>query len=231
MFDLVTRIIPGGILVLSIIYISSPSSIGLTARFSILFVVASLISGEFINLFRMSLYIVPRSFRRVLFFETNNKKYLGKRDKVVHKLNPFGGIKVNEQDMTIFYHTTNSLEESLRTKFDLSGDPGSYDLYTILESSVRESESARTQRLRTAYLFYSNTIFSLLFTSILSIFVIIISIIPQLDVAFNFLGSLLTLLITGLFLFILDLGFSKIGGADALYVDSIVADYYVMMNE
>ena len=85
--DILTRVLPGAIPVLFIVWIYEISNIfELTTTGLTIIIILSFILGEIIELFRYQALSVPRSFSRLLYRKTGKLEHLGIIDTALIRL-------------------------------------------------------------------------------------------------------------------------------------------------
>lgn len=231
--DLFTRIIPGGILTISVILpVIGPeyaTSFPIQNISILIFALVAFLVGEVINTTRISLFDVPNHFRRVLYTENmDSEKYLNKVDAYFSKNHPEW-----VEGYSLFEMSDKRISQTLHERFDLSSDfDGAHNYYMLLTSDLSSMKSLETKRLENIYIFYKNLRFAI-FVSILfqmlfllaSIFTDINTIGTRTAVAF-IVGYILLILLYSIVLF---LGF--ISPIDRVYVESLLSDYFAYIKQ
>lgn len=159
--DLLTRIIPGGVLVFSIF---SPvilpeylPDLSIQNSEILAFTVISFLAGEIINTGRISFFDVPNHFRRVLYTENGrDEMYLRWPDTYLSGWHP-----EYVEGYSLFEHSDKDLARTLRNRFNLDSDlDGPHNFFILLTSDLSSAKSPETQRLENIYIFYENMKYS-----------------------------------------------------------------------
>lgn len=218
-YDILTRIIPGFVLFLSLFPISATKTGSLPeqAGFEILLIVViSFIFGEGLNLIRENFHPVPATFRRILYHETGNEDFLGILDKFRLKIN----LDIPKRK-SIYYATEREFYYELLDLFDLPRDYDNIrDLFTLLISHVDTELSSRTQRFQTTYIFLDNMGLAIVFLVLIISFRTLSN---DLSIALAFVLSFVAVVIL-LFLYVL---FDLYGRLEYHYVDSLIIEFFV----
>jgi hypothetical protein len=226
--DLLTRIIPGGVLVFSIF---SPvilpeylPDLSIQNSEILAFTVISFLAGEVINTGRISFFDVPNHFCRVLYTENGrDEMYLRWPDTYLSTRYP-----EYVEGYSLFEHSDKDIAGTLRNRFNLDSDfDGPHNLFMLLTSDLSSAKSPETQRLENIYIFYENMKYSAVISLLWQIVFIgytALEITPQTEtgIAFALLIAYSVLILT--YLVILLLG--QTVSVDRAYVESLLSDYF-----
>lgn len=195
----------------------------------VLFTILSIVVGEFINGWRVSTFDVPRHFRRVLYYETNDIQYLGFFDRKIEQ--SFLGEHSELDGYTFFEHRDETIPTLVRAEFNLDDEfDGAYNLYTLIQSHLSSKESPQTTRLRTIYIFSKNTQYALTAAIILLLAVAVGSQIGLVSIGNSrFLWILVLSFVSITILYMAMIAFKTVR-PDKIYIDSLLSDYFVMLS-
>lgn len=230
--DFLTRVIPGGILVFSMVFpavsVDSFQIESISGSSIIILAIVSFVFGEFVNTFRISMLDVPNYFRRVLYTENEDEIYLSKTDSLFRKVD-----SDSVKGYSLFEHSDVSITSTLRGRFDLDGDfDGAHNFYTLLTSDLSSEKSQETSRLENIYIFYENVKISFLLSIlfyILYIGLILAGLIERTQLQTT-LGILAVYIIFSLF-YLLILLFKLVAPADRVYIESLLSDYFTYVTD
>lgn len=236
-YDLLTRLFPGALLIFSVYLLTDPNQLIPTSGLQVSIVVfLSFVAGEFVNIIRLSIYDVPNHFRRVLYKQTGNEEYLGFIDQNLLKLTELDWIPDKEENTfaayTIFDHKEESIIELLKNRYSLPDDFNSdYGAYEIITSELSGKESRRTQRLRAVYVLTQNTQLVLIFSVIISISILISENIGQSEFSDGTILFAVIVLAISLISFVITYYSARtFTPVDRVYIDSLFADFFVSYN-
>lgn len=164
-YDLLTRVAPGTILVipigLIIIPVSSVETVPSSGYLIAIALILSFISGEYLNLVREALMPVPTSFRRVLYTETDEKDYLTLSDRLIMGLERIPGVpEYNPEQYSIYVNSEQTFWQSLKKELDISDGQNARDVYAIFSMYMETRMGRVTRRKLTLYQFHQNMIWS-----------------------------------------------------------------------
>lgn len=229
--DFLTRVIPGSVLGFSVAVLviseNFPVVESLSSGWLLLFIIISFIIGEFINTLRVSMLDVPNYFQRILYHEDENEDYLGIVDSILLEYDPDSVCTYS-----LFEHSDTDIIPELRSRFNLDSDfDGAHNFYSLLTSDLSTEKSQKTSRLESIYIFYENMKLSIALSIgwyILYAILILFDIINQTDLqtAFGFLAAYLVVTLS----YIVIMSFGLIAPADKVYVESLLADYFTLIE-
>lgn len=228
LYDLFTVVVPGALLVLTIIVNSYPAPVNsvssISSSVALIFLLASFTVGGGIDLMRVQIFPAPNHFRQVLYSETGNKDFLGRVDKLklrypsIQKL-PFAAVERN----TVYYNTDGSFWETFKSQYDLDdGFKSVRDIYNILISEMEPKMSSQVRRYRTWYLFIENIFLSAIGSLLICMYSIITNI--AVDLLFTVLFVVL------LFAAILTIG-TIFFPIEPVYVDTLITEYFATRRQ
>lgn len=219
LFDLLTRIIPGGILIATSAYISgfSPSDVPTSPGYIILLLILFYVAGEAIEIVRVRINPVPNYFRRVLYSETGNKMVLTKRDRIrVQYLND--NLKVP----SIFTRADQNAWDEFRRQFSVDNYfEDVEEIYNLLLVRFGPGFSRRTRRRQATYVFFKNTLYS----SVFGIYMAVIQILLTKENDAESGIAILLLLSAAL------VAFMAFGKVSEIYINSVFTEYFEQVNK
>lgn len=223
-FDLnsiLTRVIPGAVVLLPVYWTSdisllSLTNLSLTNSSVLIFVLVALIIGEGIDLARENYKPVPDTFRRILYHETGQAKFLGLTDRMRLRI----GLNIPKRQ-SVYTETERELYYEIVLKFNLRNDYSHVrDLYQLLLSDLNDEATARTTRIQTNYIFSENISIAIAMFSLISCIGIFVSNGPE---AVELVVPLLVaFLLALLFILIFDMH----GRVEQTYVDKLITEYF-----
>lgn len=229
--DLLTRLIPGAILLFSflLLFIGEEAFVGNGGQNEIivLFLIISLLIGEFINTIRVSSLSVPNHFSRVLYSDSQDERYLGVVDSQLQKLDsePIHGH-------SSFDYSDICVSKTINQKFELDDSfKPAHEFYRLLVSDLASNMTEKTRRLENIFIFYQNMKISIglsIFSSIAVFVAVSLGFVQQSQPQ-----TAITILIgtlSFLSLYMLSILFGIMAPADKAYVESLLADYFTYIK-
>lgn len=227
--DIFIRIVPGGILVfplsflIGFVYLEHITDFPGQNVYIVISALVAFLLGEVINMIRISEWGVPNHFRKVLYTEKDDEKYLGPIDTCFVKLRPewVGGH-------SLFDMSDKRMSQTLHNRFDLSNDfERANDYYNLLKSDLSSNKSLETKRLESLYIFFKNMILALSFLSFcLIIFDLHLRNGNGISAVREIIGTALLFSIVGTLL-----SYVLLLSADPAYVESLLSDYFVYVKQ
>jgi hypothetical protein len=160
LYDLLTRIVPGAVIVVVFVYLSdwplkylqnmSPVTLATVT-------IVSLIIGEAIDLLRVRLYPVPKSFRRMIYAETANTAVLSWSDRMRIRI-PYLSIPIETRVMEFEDDIIRRCQATFSADFS---DLDEYLMYRLIVSKTEPKFTRRLTRYRTTYTFFVNSMIAL----------------------------------------------------------------------
>jgi len=226
-FDLLTRVTPGSILILMtfggvIIQSSSPILQNQTLSLFV-FTLMSLVVGEAINYVGGLIYTPPTVFRRFL-----------KEEGVEVGSGVFDTIRretptLSEGNSQVYTVTADNFWELFTRQFDISRDYNdARDIYQILLGYMEPKMSPRTRRKRIVHRFVNNTIIAIFSGAVFVIGIVALEWysgdLGEITIVWNFIA-----LIFGVFIvYFLTLAF---GYQEHDYINNLLIEYYIARAE
>lgn len=233
-FDFLTRIIPGLIVILPLfvgLLLFGPSII-LDVQISILLLsVLGLIIGEFIDFLRSSLFRVPSPFKQVLYHHTRDEEVLSWLDKVdlwIQRKLPTSlqskFLTSQTGRETIFNLSNSSFKDEFEDQFNLSLDSTSpHTLYSTFLNHMDSRMASRTRRYYTLRIFSQNLMAATLGAGFVSLVVASLNLGDPKILAILFISIIILTIV-----FEVALIFSSVSYP---LVDLLIIDYYLYRLE
>lgn len=241
-YDLLTRIIPGLVFLISQAAIATQFEFRIMADnptySALVIILVSLVLGEVMNGIRLSFLDVPNQFRRILYSSTGDEEYLAWMDRKTIRIAKWISENVYEIDSSfstnsLFDYRRGTLIEVVNQRFEPSKRiVGSYDLYELIISDLSGNESRRTRRLRSVYIFQQNTRLSLLISAGLAFLISLTGVagLTNFDDAHVVIAFLVFLLLI-IAHYLLAIFVKGIASIDRIYIESLLSDYYTHISK
>ena len=131
-------------------------SVGTSGIIFVVFLVATFLFGEGINILRIQLHPVPRSFRQALYEERGNEQMLGLIDRMKQKI-PFVSVGYS----MVYTGTKQEFWPTFKIQHNIDDEfEDVEDIYRIFLSYIGPKLSSRARRFQTIIVFVENTIIS-----------------------------------------------------------------------
>ena len=165
LYDLLTRVAPGAIIIISIGVSVVPipfEGISISPSYLIAAIlIFSFIIGEYLNLVREVISPVPASFRRILYTETGNDMYLRGYDRLMMKLENWKYFpEYNPEKYSIYVNSDQNLWESMTERLNVSRSQSARDIFQIFSVYMETRMSRAARRKQRLYEFNENMLYA-----------------------------------------------------------------------
>lgn len=229
-YEFLTRMVPGSVLFVSI-YFTTGSDLELLRSLPPISVLALVtvfyVLGELIEFFRVSIYSLPRPFRRALYSESNNKAHLGNIDswKINNMKERWWLPNSSIEYKTIFAENGENLWERMTEAFDFNEDyENAYRIFNVFVSEMDPKISSSTRRVKRTYIFFQNLQISVVLSVIIPTFIFAFS---SGGASINGLRLFVVVVLVLFFLYMYRMVFKEIA---TVYVDSLINEFYREVN-
>ncbi|WP_152663308.1 hypothetical protein [Halorubrum saccharovorum] len=223
-----TRVAPGAVIVITFVVTVIPvpfDGISISPTYLIAGIfVFSFIIGEYLNLLREVVFPVPASFRRILYTETENDKYLRNYDRLMMQLEKWPYIpKYDPKKYSIYVNSDQNFWETLQNELNTSESQSARDIFQIFSLYMETRIGRATRRKQILYEFNENLIFASIISTMLIIYGFIIPGVANPAIAIVLLPFYIIIFVTLLI--------PPFRIVEHIFVDVLIAQFYTEKGE